>query len=86
VRRSADRGDAAATYRAVGGADAPLAFGEVKQLWWFLGGSIMSPGTRHRPWRSWGFCPRHTWAHAVVERELRVQPFSTAILYEDLTA
>jgi hypothetical protein len=35
-------------------------------------------------WRSWGLCPRHAWAHAVVECELRYQPLSTAILYGDL--
>jgi hypothetical protein len=86
MRRSVDSGDTASSYRAVGGADAPLALAEVRQLWWFLDGSIMNPDTRRHLWRSWGFCSRHTWAHAVVECELRVQPFSTAILYEDLTA
>jgi hypothetical protein len=33
MRMGAGRGDAPASYRAVGGADAPLALAEVKQLW-----------------------------------------------------
>lgn len=57
---------------------------EVKQLWWFLDGSIMDPGVRHHLWHSWGFCPRHTWAHAIAEIELRVAPLGTTILYKDL--
>ncbi len=41
-------------------------------------------GVRHHLWRSWGFCPRHTWAHAIAEFELRVIPLGTTILYKDL--
>jgi hypothetical protein len=59
---------------------------EVKQLWWFNDGSIMEPETRHHLWRSWGLCPRHAWGYAVVENEVRRgRPFSTAILYADLS-
>lgn len=57
---------------------------EVKELLGFLGGSIQVPEVRHHLWRSWGFCPRHTWICAVVECELRARPFGTTILYEDL--
>lgn len=64
-----------------------LSAAEVKHLWWFIvDGGIMAVDVRHRLWDSWGFCPRHTWAHAAVEMELAGgRPFSTAILYEDLT-
>lgn len=64
-----------------------LSAAEVKHLWWFIvDGGIMAVDVRHHLWGSWGFCPRHTWAHAVVEMELAGgRPFSTAILYEDLT-
>jgi hypothetical protein len=59
---------------------------ETSQLWWwFQNGSIMTPSTRGRLRRAWGLCPRHSWAHAVVECELRSQPYSTAGLYLDLT-
>jgi hypothetical protein len=71
-----------------GGDVGPLDFtpAEVKQLWWFLDGAIMNVETRHHLWRSWGLCPRHAWGYAVSEVELRGGlPFSTAILYEDLT-
>jgi hypothetical protein len=61
-----------------------LTLAEVKQLWWFMDGSIMDVGVRHHLWSSWGFCPRHTWAHAIAEIELRYTPLGTAILYEDL--
>jgi hypothetical protein len=62
-----------------------LAVAEVKHLWWFLDGAIMTPDVRHHLWRSWGLCPRHAWAYAAVEIELRGgRPFSVAILYEDL--
>ena len=65
----------------------PPTTAEVKQLWWFFDGSIMNPEPRHHLWQSWGFCPRHAWLHAAAEIELRGgRPFSTAILYEDLTA
>ncbi len=59
---------------------------EVKQLWWFLDGAIQEPHVRQQLWRSWGLCSRHAWLHAVVETELRNQPFSTTILYEDLVS
>jgi len=59
---------------------------EARQLWWFLDGAMMALDTRRHLWQSWGFCPRHTWLHAVVELQLRGGiPFATAILYEDLT-
>ncbi len=63
-----------------------LTLAEAKYFWsWFIFGSIMTVETRHHLWRSWGFCPRHTWAHAVVECEVwGGRPFGTAILYEDL--
>src|SRR5205823_13651106 len=65
----------------------PTAFDvrEVEQLWTFLDGAMMKPDVRHLLWRSWGFCPRHSWAHAIVELELRgARPFATTILWEDL--
>lgn len=69
----------------VGDLDFTLA--EVKQLFSFLDGSIMSVFVRHRLWDSWGFCPRHTWAYVTAECELRGgKPFGVSILYEDLTA
>jgi hypothetical protein len=58
---------------------------EVKQLWAFQDGSIMSVDARHHLWQSWGFCPRHTWAAAVTESTLRWNLHGTAILYKDLT-
>src|SRR5215471_2944920 len=61
-----------------------LSRAEVKHLWWFFDGAIMAPDVRHQLWRSWGFCSRHTWAHAQLEAELRLHPFSTSILYENL--
>jgi hypothetical protein len=85
MRESAASAETAA-YRAVGGADAPLALAEVERLWWFVDGSATSQDTRRRLRRGWGFCPRHAWAHAVVECELRGQPLSTAVLYQDLAA
>jgi hypothetical protein len=58
---------------------------ETSQLWWwFQNGSVMTPSTRGRLRRAWGLCPRHSWAHAAVECELRSQPYSTASLYLDL--
>lgn len=72
--------------RAGGPAGGPLDLDarEVSQLSSFLDGAIMIPDVRRRLWRSWGLCPRHAWAYAIAECELRVRPFSTAILYEDL--
>jgi hypothetical protein len=66
--------------------DLDLTLTEVKQLFSFLDGSIMSVFVRHRLWESWGFCSRHTWAYAAAECELRGgKPFGVSILYEDLT-
>jgi hypothetical protein len=66
---------------------------EVRLLWAFVHGDIM--GATMRAWlhASLGFCPRHTWANAVVEIELWEsgvggrgghQPFDVSVLYEDL--
>lgn len=57
---------------------------EVKQLWWFIDGAIMSPESRARLRTAWGFCPRHTWSFFLAESELRGFPRGTLILYEDL--
>lgn len=58
---------------------------EIKQLWSFLDGAIMNVDTRHHLWKSWALCSRHAWCYVVTEVEIRGgQPFSTAILYEDL--
>jgi hypothetical protein len=65
-------------------ASVPVTSTEVKQLWWFFDGSIMTTFVRRRLWKSWGFCSRHTWAHSAVEHELRYQPHGTVVLYEDL--
>jgi hypothetical protein len=59
---------------------------EVRQLWWFLDGAIMILDVRKHLRNSWGFCPRHTWLYGAVEIQLRGgDPFSTSILWEDLT-
>ena len=59
---------------------------EIRQMHSFLDGSIMSPFVRHQLWRSWGFCPRHTWTFGICDIEIRsAKPFSVGILYEDLT-
>ena len=60
---------------------------EVKQLWSDLSGtSVMNAAVRRRMVRTWGPCPRHAWAQAVVEIELRGGvPFTVTILYADLT-
>lgn len=58
---------------------------EAKELYCFLDGSIQNPHVRHQLWRSWGHCPRHAWAFAAANCELRLRPFQTGILYEDLT-
>ncbi|MGQ0845597.1 MAG: hypothetical protein ACT4QF_15855 [Sporichthyaceae bacterium] len=57
---------------------------EVKQLWWFLDGAIMSPESRRRLREAWGFCPRHTWSFFLAESELKGFPRGTLILFEDL--
>jgi hypothetical protein len=67
--------------------DLDLSLPEVRQMHSFLDGSIMSPFVRHHLWRSWGFCPRHTWAFGSCDIEIRsAKPFSVGVLYEDLTA
>lgn len=58
---------------------------EVKYFWSFHDGSIMNVDIRQHLWRSWGFCPRHTWALAVTEPPYRLSLHGTVILYEDLT-
>jgi hypothetical protein len=45
----------------------------------------MNPDVRQHLWKSWGFCPRHTWAAALAEPALRWGLHGTVILYEDLT-
>jgi hypothetical protein len=85
MRQRDGMGEAEASYRAVGGAGAPLTFAEVQQLWCFLDTPGMDLHTRGRFRRSWGFCRRHTWAHAVVKCELCRQLLTTAILHQDLT-
>jgi hypothetical protein len=73
----------------------PLALSveEVRQLWSFIHGDIMDGSMRRLLRASLGFCPRHTWAYAVVEIELWQagagargghQPFDVTVLYEDL--
>jgi hypothetical protein len=62
-----------------------LSAAEVKQLWAFQDGSIMYPDVRQHLRKSWGFCPRHTWAAAVTEPALRWDLHGTVLLYEDLT-
>ncbi|BCT77936.1 hypothetical protein SCMU_37780 [Sinomonas cyclohexanicum] len=66
---------------------------EVRLLWSFVHGDIMSAPMRAWLRASLGFCPRHTWAYAVVEIELWEsgvgergghQPFDVSVLYEDL--
>ncbi|WP_138415888.1 hypothetical protein [Sinomonas gamaensis] len=66
---------------------------EVRLLWAFVHGDIMNAAMRAWLWASLGFCPRHTWAYAVVEIELWEagvggrgghQPFDVSVLYEDL--
>ncbi len=66
---------------------------EVRLLWAFVHGDIMDGGIRIQLRDSLGFCPRHTWAYAVVEVELWQtgagrraghQPFDVTVLFEDL--
>jgi hypothetical protein len=57
---------------------------EVRQLLSFVDGAIVIPEARQYLWRSWGFCPRHTWLATVVECEMRLRPFGTSIVYQDL--
>ena len=75
---------AVAGLRGVDG-DLEVSIVEAKELYCFLDGSIQNPYVRHQLWRSWGHCPRHAWAFAVANCELRLRPFQTGILYEDLT-
>lgn len=65
--------------------DLEVSIVEAKELYCFLDGSIQNPYVRHQLWRSWGHCPRHAWAFFVANCELRLRPFQTGILYEDLT-
>ncbi|MDQ4503485.1 hypothetical protein [Sinomonas sp. ASV322] len=66
---------------------------EVRLLWAFVHGDIMNAAMRAWLRASLGFCPRHTWAYAVVEIELWEagvggrgghQPFDVSVLYEYL--
>jgi hypothetical protein len=66
---------------------------ETRLLWAFVHGDIMDAAVRSWLRASLGFCPRHTWAYAVVEIELWEagvggrgghQPFDVCVLYEDL--
>lgn len=66
-------------------ADLEVSIVEAKELYCFLDGSIQNPHVRHQLWRNWGHCPRHSWAFAIANCELRLRPFQTGILYEDLT-
>lgn len=59
--------------RIQGFGDLDLSAAEVFQLYSFLDGSIMVPEVRHHLRAGWGFCPRHTWAHALVEIELKYE-------------
>jgi len=68
---------------------------EVRILWSFIHGDVMNPGIRAQLYDNWGFCERHTWAHAVVEIELWEsgagprgghQPFDVSVLNADLLA
>jgi len=62
-----------------------LSNGEIHFLWWFIQGSIMSPSTRERLWKSWGMCERHAWGFMVMEAAFHQgYMHGAAILYEDL--
>lgn len=74
-------------------AESALSSEEVRVLWDFVHGDIMSGPTRSRLREHWGMCARHSWAYAVVEIELWEagagargghQPFDLTILYTDL--
>jgi len=59
---------------------------EVKQLWWFRDGSIMSVPIRDQLWEARGLCYRHAWGYALLEIEMMAgRAFSTAVLYADFT-
>lgn len=77
------------------GLEHELTVPEVRLLWSFVHGDIMSEEVRRALRRSWGPCDRHAWGHAVVEIELWQagagrraghQPFDVSILYADLCA
>ncbi len=53
-------------------------------LWILLWEHVNDPGIRDRIAASWGFCPRHAWALAGLERGDWGENLGTAILYEDL--
>ncbi|MFF1635246.1 hypothetical protein [Leifsonia sp. NPDC058248] len=74
-------------------AEAQLSTEEVRVLWDFIHGDILSDPIRRRLREHWGMCVRHSWAYAVVEIELWEagagargghQPFDLSILYTDL--
>ncbi|MEO7015115.1 MAG: hypothetical protein ABI067_01065 [Leifsonia sp.] len=74
-------------------ADTRLSSEEVRILWDFVHGDIMSEVTRRRLRQHWGMCARHSWSYAVVEIELWEagagtrgghQPFDLSVLYTDL--
>lgn len=67
--------------------DLDLTLPEISELDTLLGGSLLSPRTRPYLYRSWGFCPRHTWGLGSVDIELRTaEPFSVVVVYMDLAA
>lgn len=66
---------------------APLAPTEVHHLAWLLDSAVLHADTRIQLRRSWGLCPRHTWALALVEAELRGGVvLTTTAVYADLAA
>ena len=91
VKSAVAQGEEGGRTNAAGGArrhvddDLDVSVVEAKELYCFLDGSIQNPHVRHQLWRSWGHCPRHAWAFAIANCELRLRPFQAAIIYEDLT-
>jgi hypothetical protein len=69
-------------------ADTPcfqLSEGEIHFLWWFIQGSIMTPGTRWRLRKAWGFCDRHAWGFIQMDAAFRHGwMHGPAILYLDI--
>ncbi len=62
-----------------------LSPGEIHFLWCFIQGSIMTPSTRNRLRKAWGFCERHAWGWISVEAAFRSgYMHGPAIMYEDL--
>ena len=71
----------------------PASLTEVRATWALIDGDVMQPMIRRRLRRSLGFCPRHTWLHALVEVESSRasvnpaadhQPFDSCVLYAEL--